>query len=30
MIVVTNNARELQRLPGIRVENWVDGGGSQG
>jgi tRNA(fMet)-specific endonuclease VapC len=23
LIVVTNNAREFRRLPGIRVENWV-------
>ena len=28
LIVVTNNAREFQRLPGVRVENWVDGGDS--
>src|SRR5215468_5141953 len=28
LIVVTNNAREFLRLPGIRVENWVDEGGS--
>jgi tRNA(fMet)-specific endonuclease VapC len=26
LIVVTNNAREFRRLPGVRVENWVDGG----
>jgi tRNA(fMet)-specific endonuclease VapC len=26
LIVVTNNAREFQRLPGVRVENWVDDG----
>lgn len=30
LIVVTNNAREFGRLPGVRVENWVDGGGSPG
>jgi tRNA(fMet)-specific endonuclease VapC len=30
LIVVTNNAREFGRLPGVRVENWVDGGDSQG
>ena len=29
LIVVTNNAREFRRLPGVRVENWVDEGGSQ-
>ena len=23
LIVVTNNAREFRRLPGVRVENWV-------
>jgi len=23
LIVVTNNTREFQRVPGIRVENWV-------
>jgi tRNA(fMet)-specific endonuclease VapC len=23
LIVVTNNAREFSRLPGVRVENWV-------
>jgi tRNA(fMet)-specific endonuclease VapC len=23
LIVVTNNAREFSRMPGIRVENWV-------
>lgn len=23
LIVVTNNAREFRRLPGLRVENWV-------
>jgi tRNA(fMet)-specific endonuclease VapC len=28
LIVVTNNAREFRRLPGVRVENWVDEGGS--
>jgi tRNA(fMet)-specific endonuclease VapC len=28
LIVVTNNAREFRRLPGVRVENWVDGGGA--
>ena len=27
LIVVTKNAREFRRLPGVRVENWVDGGG---
>jgi tRNA(fMet)-specific endonuclease VapC len=30
LIVVTNNAREFQRLPGVRVENWVDEGSSCG
>ncbi len=25
LIVVTNNVREFGRLPGIDVENWVDG-----
>jgi tRNA(fMet)-specific endonuclease VapC len=24
LIVVTNNVREFERVPGIRVENWVD------
>jgi tRNA(fMet)-specific endonuclease VapC len=28
LIIVTNNALELRRLPGLRVENWVDEGGS--
>jgi tRNA(fMet)-specific endonuclease VapC len=28
LIVVTNNAHEFRRLPGVRVENWVDEGGS--
>jgi tRNA(fMet)-specific endonuclease VapC len=28
LIVVTNNVREFRRLPGVRVENWVDEGGS--
>jgi len=28
LIIVTNNAREFRRLPGLRVENWVDEGGS--
>jgi tRNA(fMet)-specific endonuclease VapC len=23
LVVVTNNAREFQRVPGLRVENWV-------
>jgi tRNA(fMet)-specific endonuclease VapC len=23
LIVVTNNAREFQRLPGVQVENWI-------
>ena len=26
LTVVTNNAREFRRLPGVRVENWVGGG----
>jgi tRNA(fMet)-specific endonuclease VapC len=26
LIVVTNNTREFQRMPGVRVENWVAGG----
>jgi tRNA(fMet)-specific endonuclease VapC len=30
LIVVTNNAREFRRLPGVRVENWGDEGGPQG
>jgi tRNA(fMet)-specific endonuclease VapC len=30
LIVVTNNAREFRRLPGVRVENWIDEGGSPG
>jgi tRNA(fMet)-specific endonuclease VapC len=28
LIIVTNDAREFRRLPGVRVENWVDEGGS--
>jgi tRNA(fMet)-specific endonuclease VapC len=28
LIIVTNNVREFQRLPGVRVENWVDEGRS--
>jgi tRNA(fMet)-specific endonuclease VapC len=28
LIVVTNNARKFRRLPGVRVENWMDGGGA--
>jgi tRNA(fMet)-specific endonuclease VapC len=28
LVVVTNNAREFRRLPGVRVENWADGVGS--
>lgn len=24
LILVTNNTRELQRVPGLRLENWVD------
>jgi tRNA(fMet)-specific endonuclease VapC len=27
LIIVTNNAHEFRRLPGVRVENWVDEGG---
>jgi tRNA(fMet)-specific endonuclease VapC len=23
LIVVTNNAREFERMPGVRVENWI-------
>ena len=23
LVVVTNNAREFERMPGVRVENWV-------
>jgi tRNA(fMet)-specific endonuclease VapC len=23
LIVVTNNAREFSRMPGVRTENWV-------
>ena len=23
LIVVTNNLREFERMPGVRVENWV-------
>jgi tRNA(fMet)-specific endonuclease VapC len=23
LIVVTNNMREFERMPGLRVENWV-------
>jgi len=30
LIVVTNNAREFRRLPGVRVENWMDDGCSPG
>src|SRR5262249_23135070 len=28
LIGVTNNARQFRRLPGVRVENWMDEGGS--
>ena len=28
LTVVTNNVREFRRLPGVRVENWVDEDGS--
>ncbi len=28
LIIVTNNVREFRRLPGVRVENWVDEDGS--
>ena len=28
--VVTNNAREFRRLPGVLVENWMDDGDSAG
>jgi tRNA(fMet)-specific endonuclease VapC len=28
LTVVTNNERKFRRLPGVQVENWVDGGGS--
>jgi tRNA(fMet)-specific endonuclease VapC len=24
LIVVTNNMREFARMPGLRVENWID------
>lgn len=30
LVVVTNNAREFRRLPGVQVENWVDDGDSPG
>jgi tRNA(fMet)-specific endonuclease VapC len=30
LTVVTNNACEFRRLPGVRVENWVGEGGSPG
>jgi tRNA(fMet)-specific endonuclease VapC len=30
LIVVTNNAWAFRRLTGVRVENWVDEGGSPG
>jgi tRNA(fMet)-specific endonuclease VapC len=23
LIVVTNNVREFERVPGLRIENWV-------
>jgi tRNA(fMet)-specific endonuclease VapC len=23
LIVVTNNTREFERMPGVRVENWI-------
>ena len=25
MVLVTNNVREFQRMPGLRVDNWVSG-----
>ncbi len=25
LIIVTNNLREFERIPGVSVENWVDG-----
>ena len=25
LTIVTNNAREFRRLPGVRVENWISG-----
>ncbi len=28
LIIVTNNVSEFRRLPGVRVENWVDEDGS--
>ena len=28
LTIVTNYAREFRRLPGVRVEDWVDEGGS--
>jgi tRNA(fMet)-specific endonuclease VapC len=30
LIVVTDNAHAFRRLPGVRVENWVDCGGAPG
>ncbi len=30
LTVVTNNAREFRRLPGVRVENWAGEGASPG
>jgi tRNA(fMet)-specific endonuclease VapC len=30
LTVVTDNARAFRRLPGVRVENWVDEGSSPG
>ena len=26
LTIVTNDVREFRRLPGVRVENWVDEG----
>jgi tRNA(fMet)-specific endonuclease VapC len=28
LVLVTNNLREFERVEGLRLENWVDGGGA--
>jgi tRNA(fMet)-specific endonuclease VapC len=30
LILVTNNTREFSRMPGLRIENWVEAAGDQG
>jgi tRNA(fMet)-specific endonuclease VapC len=28
LVLVTNNLREFERVEGLRLENWADGGGA--